>query len=82
MDQDELYQAWIQTRKSPGPGPGFSSRVMARIRLMEGNPAAVPVFRYGLEFLETRLLRIVFASALSAIGIFRIGYITARLLIP
>lgn len=82
MNQNDLYKEWIQSRKAPGPSPGFSSKVMDRIRQMEQKERTVSALGYGLGFLETRLLRIVFASALSALGIFRIGYVTVRLLVP
>lgn len=84
MDEKKVYHDWVCSRKSLRLPERFSKRVITHLLTEEFNfnteahndIAAEPLF------ITDRIQRFALALGLSALGLFRLGYITAAIFMP
>jgi hypothetical protein len=84
MDHSENYRAWKEERANMEPPPDFSRRILEQVYLLEKrrSEGALKKLLSQLDFLPSPLLRAAFAFGALILGIFRIYFISANILIP
>jgi hypothetical protein len=84
MDEKKIYHDWVCSRKSMRLPERFSKQVITHI-LDEGfnsNNDTYEDIATEPFFMTDRIQRLALALGLSALGLFRLGYITAAILNP
>jgi hypothetical protein len=84
MDEKKVYHDWVCSRKSMGLPEKFSKQFIAHL-LDEGFNSNIDAYEdIGAEpfFMTGHIQRLALALGLSALGLFRLGYITAAILNP
>jgi hypothetical protein len=84
MDEKKVYHDWVCSRKSMRLPERFSKQVITHL-LDEGfysNNDAHKDIAAEPFFMTDRIQRLALALGLSALGLFRLGYITAAIFNP
>ncbi len=84
MEPDTQYIKWKEKRSDVSVPTNFSTTLIQKIHGFENQPAKSSAldFLSEIHFLATRTARLAFAFGLASLGIYRISYIFASVLIP
>ena len=84
MERDRIYQKWKHYRADISPPNDFSSKVMEQIHEYERdkNRGLIAGLLSQIYFLPNHAMRLVFALALSLLGLYRLFHVTVNILVP
>jgi hypothetical protein len=84
MDEKKVYHDWICSRKSVRLPERFSKQILTHLRAegFNSNTDAHKDITDESFFMTDHIRRLALALGLSALGLFRLGYITAAIFMP
>ena len=84
MDQNETYSKWKAEKANIDPTKDFSSKIMEHIQIFEKKrtTGVISNLLSQINFLPTPLMRAAFVLGCMLLGIFRVYYISANILLP